>query len=255
MRIGISTKTKSHLTDQHDVADLKSRFLDGLAPSERDSILRAATPHRFLANSVVLNQGCPANRIFLLTMGRARHFFITEDGHKILLNWLVPGDIFGGYTGLATPASYLVGTETVKDSSVLAWDRVTIRGFAAKYPRLLDNGLLIASSYIGWFLAANVALTRHPAQQRFAQVLVSLARGIGEKVPGGIELDVTNEELAHAANVSSFTASRLLSQWERQGAVIKTRGKVLLRSPEQLFATAHVRNSGRSVAHRNGSKS
>ena len=204
--------------------------------SERESILKAGTPRQILANSVVLNQGNPANNVFLLTTGRARHFFITQDGDKILLNWLVPGDTFGGYAMLATPASYLVSTETVKDSSVLVWERLTIRNLIARYPRLLDNGLLTAGDYLTWYLAANVALTCHPARQRLAEVLVSLARGIGQKVSDGFELDVTNEELANAANVTLFTASRFLSQWHRQGTLVKSRGKVLLRSPERLFA-------------------
>jgi CRP-like cAMP-binding protein len=53
-----------------------------------------------------------------------------------------------------------------------------------------------------------------------------------------VELDVTNEELAQAANVTHFTASRLLNHWQRQGALVKTRGKILLRSPEKLLLSA-----------------
>jgi CRP-like cAMP-binding protein len=218
--------------------DLRSRFLEGLAQPERESILKAATPRLVPRNSVVISQGQPANSLFLLTTGRARHFFMTEDGHKILLHWLVPGDCFGGFAVLAKPGSYLVSTETLKDSGVLLWDRNTIRGLVTCYPRLSDNALLVAADYLAWYLAANEALTCHPARQRLAQVLVSLATGIGQKVSGGIELDVTNEELANTADVTLFTASRLMSQWQREGSVVKSRGKVLLRSPERLFVHA-----------------
>ena len=51
-----------------------------------------------------------------------------------------------------------------------------------------------------------------------------------------IPYDVKNVELASLADVSSFTASRLLQEWERKGAVEKSRGKVLIRSPEKLLA-------------------
>ncbi len=61
---------------------------------------------------------------------------------------------------------------------------------------------------------------------------------LAQKVRNGIELDVTNEELAGAANLTLFTTSRLLGQWQRQGAILKSRGKVLLRYPERLFRTA-----------------
>ncbi len=48
-------------------------------------------------------------------------------------------------------------------------------------------------------------------------------------MPGGLEVEVTNEDLAAATNLTLFTVSRLLSGWQRNGAIVKTRGKVLLR--------------------------
>jgi CRP-like cAMP-binding protein len=98
----------------------------------------------------------------------------------------------------------------------------------------LDNALLIASDYFAWHLASHVALTCHTARQRLAQALVSLARAIGQEVPGGIELDVTNEDVANAANVTPFTASRIFSRWRRNGVVTKSRGKILLHSQDRL---------------------
>ena len=53
-------------------SELKSGFLAGLAPSDRKLVLAAASLRRFVANSVVTHQGTPANRLFLLTKGRAR---------------------------------------------------------------------------------------------------------------------------------------------------------------------------------------
>lgn len=219
-------------------SNLRPRFVDGLSPSEQEAILNAAKGRRFLAHSVAVEQGRLGNHLFLLIIGRARHFFITETGQKILLNWLVPGDIFGAYAGLVTPTPSLFGAETLQDCVTLAWDRATVRSLVARYPRLLDNGLLIATTYFTWFLTAHEALTCHPARRRLAQVLVSLAKGIGQKASDGFELDVTNEELAHSSNVTLFTVSRLMSEWQRQGILVKGRGKILLRSPEQLFVHA-----------------
>ena len=216
-------------------SDLRSQFLDGLAPFDCKTILGAATPRRFTANSVVTNQGHPAGHLFLLTKGCARYFFITEEGKKLLLKWLGPGDLFGGRTILSNPSSYLVSSEVVKDSSVLVWDRTTIRRFVERYPRLLENALLTASDYVTWHLTSHIGLACSTARQRVAQLLVTLARSVGQEVPGGIELHITNEDLANAANVTPFTASRLISGWQRSGALIKHRGKVMLRSPERLF--------------------
>jgi CRP/FNR family transcriptional regulator, nitrogen oxide reductase regulator len=216
-------------------AGLESRFLEGLAPRDLEAILAAATPRRFLANSVITNQGNPADYMFLLTSGRARYFFITEEGHKTLLLWLTQGEIVGGAAFLSKSSKYLLSAETVKDSSVLVWGRATLRSLATQHPRLLENALLMAFDYLAWYLADHVALTCHTARQRLAQVLIRLAGVIGQEVRGGVEFDATNEELASAANITPFTASRLLSEWQTNRAIAKRRGKILLQSPERLF--------------------
>ena len=215
--------------------NLKSRFLQGLTKPDIESVWAASTQRRFPANSIVTYQGDPADYMFLLTKGCARHFSITEEGRKILLLWFAAGDVFGGLALLPEPSSYLLGTEMVTDSCVIVWRRSEIRDLMARYPRLQENALSIASDYLVWFHASHMALISHTARQRLARVLTSLAQGIGHKVPGGIELDIKNEELANAANVTPFTASRLLSEWRRNGAVSKSRGSIVLRAPERLL--------------------
>jgi CRP-like cAMP-binding protein len=214
---------------------LKSRFFEGIAQRDLAVILAAATERRFLANSIITNQGNPAEHLYLLTSGRARYFFITEEGQKTLLLWLPQGEIIGGAAFLSKTTHYSLSCETVKDSSVLVWGRAALRGLISRYPRLLENALLMASDYLAWYLADHIALTCQTARQRLAQVLVRLAGVIGQKVPGGVEIDATNEELASAANITPFTASRLISEWQLNRAVAKRRGKIFLRSPERLF--------------------
>jgi CRP-like cAMP-binding protein len=216
-------------------AHLRTKLLDGLEPRERDNVLAAATQRRFRANTVITTQGNPADRLYLLVAGRVRYFYTTSDGRKILLIWMAPGDVFGGVAIIAKPSPYIVSSETVKDSEVLVWDRATIRGLAERYPRLLDSALTIAVEYVNWYMTAHVALSCHTARERLARVLLGLSHAIGEKVPDGVEFDVTNEELASAANITPYTTSRLMSAWQKSRAVVKRRGKILLRAPERLL--------------------
>jgi CRP/FNR family transcriptional regulator, nitrogen oxide reductase regulator len=216
-------------------ANLNSQLLRGFAPAELRLILASAKRRHFPANSVITVQGDSADRLFLLERGRARYFFNTEDGRKVLLLWLNPGDALGGATLVSKPRAYVVSTETLRDSWMFVWDRDTIRRLAVRYPLLLENFLLIASDYLGWYVAAHIALVSHTARQRLAGVLACLAETIGVRVKDGFEFDATNEELAGAANVTTYTASRLLSEWRSSHALVKRRGKILLRSPERLF--------------------
>ena len=215
--------------------DFRSRFLEGLDRIELKIVMSAARQRKYLANSVISNQDHPADHFYLLTSGRGRYFHVTPDGRKTILLWLLPGDIFGAAALLARPSEYLVSTEVVKPSSILVWDRATIRELIARIPRLADNALLTTFDYLVAYRAIHISMTCRSAGERLAQVLASLATGIGRKVHGGIELDVRNEELANEANVTLFTVSRKLSEWQRRGILRKTRGKILLRSPERLF--------------------
>jgi len=164
---------------------------------------------------------------------------ITSEGRKIVLQWLTAGQIFGGAAILSTPFQYLANMELVSDGCALAWDRRTIRELASRCPALLDNVLSIAvTENIAWSTAAHISLSSDNAQGRVAHLLVSLASAIGKATPGGVEMTITNEDLAEGANVTPFTVSRCLSDWKSAGIVTKRRGKVVLRKPELLLAIA-----------------
>jgi CRP/FNR family transcriptional regulator, nitrogen oxide reductase regulator len=217
------------------VTKLRPPFLDDLVPLEIRTILAAARLRRFLAKSVITNQGHPASHIFMVLSGVARSFFLTQGGQKLHMHSYPPGEMFGGMALVPRPSDYMLSTEAFRDSRVLVWDRAGIRGLAGRYPKLLDNALSIASNYLNVSLATQVALSCHTARQRLAEVLVNLASGTGHRVSGGIELIVSNEELADAANTTPFTVSRVMSEWQRGGVLAKSRGKVLLPSPERLL--------------------
>jgi CRP-like cAMP-binding protein len=219
---------------------IRSRLFEGLNTEEIAAVVHAAKTERFAAHSVIFDQTHMAERMFLLTHGQARYFFITHAGRRILLPWLMPGDIAGARSVLSQPMHYHVSLEVLKDSRFLVWDRRTLRHLTISYPKFLRNALFIADIYLGWFLTAHIALTCFSARQRCASVLKSIALTIGQTVEEGIEVEITNEELADASATTLFEASRFLGDWRRSGAIFKKRGKILVRSMTLL--TREIRN-------------
>jgi CRP-like cAMP-binding protein len=217
------------------------QFLDGIDPRNHMEILAAAKTRRIAARTVITVQGTPAEHVFLLTRGRVRFFYTTADGQKTLLLWLAPGEVFGGAAMLARPCSYIASCETVRESSVLVWHRDTIRRLADRCPKLYENLILTGSDYLKWAIVGHTAMISQTAEQRLADVLLVLADVVGHRARGGIEIDVTNEELAGSAHITVFTTSRLLSRWQRDHTIAKRRGKLLLRSQERLLAALHGR--------------
>ena len=214
---------------------IEPRFLDGIGPAEVKVIMSAARERRYLANSVITNQGHPAEHCFLLASGRARYFYLTRDGRKVILRWIIPGEMFAPAALLASSSEYLVSTEAIKNSAVLVWNRDVIRSLIARYPQLIDNTLSMMFQYLLFYRDAHLSQVYDRAPQRLAHVLANLTSSIGKRVAGGIELDVRNDELATEANVTTFTVSRLLSSWQRKGILTKSRAKVVLSSTERLL--------------------
>ena len=218
---------------------LRPRFLSGLPKDKLEAMLSAAKHRQFRASSVIINQEDPAERFFLLSSGQGRYFLNTSEGRRILLHWLTPGQVFGGSAILSTPCQYLAGMEVLVDSCALVWERQTIREIMSDCPALLDNALSIAvTENVAWLIAAHVSLSADDAHGRVAHLLMSLASAIGKVTPRGVDLRVLNEDLAEGANVTPFTVSRCLRDWEQAGLVAKRRGGILLRRPELLLAAS-----------------
>jgi CRP/FNR family transcriptional regulator, nitrogen oxide reductase regulator len=212
-----------------------ARLFDGLTHEEVDLVLSAAKLHRYGANSVIYRQGESADHFLLLREGRARYFYRTPNGKKLILRWILPGYAFG-WAGLSRELDhYVVSAETVQDSVVLAWDTRTIHALTQRLPRLLENGFFIVGYLLSWYVAAHAALCSRTAQERLSHVLFEYSTKIGRKVAEGFEFDATNEELATAAHVTPFIAKRLLTAWERKKLIQKVGGSIVLRCPERLF--------------------
>jgi CRP-like cAMP-binding protein len=171
--------------------------------------------------------------------GRARYFFETPSGEKVILMWIRQGDVLAATLLVAQPSLYLASAEAVRDSMVLVWDRLKTLVLARRFPQHLGNLLLIATNYFYWYVAAQVGAGFWRALRKDSPTsFFGLAESIGEKASGSVEIDMTNEELASSANSTPYTVSRMISSWERDGLIRKKRGKILVRSPEKLFLRA-----------------
>ena len=218
----------------------RSKFLDALTRTEIKTLLAAAREESISPRQVLQRQGELARRLCLPLTGLVAAYRLVDEGSKLFLRWGLPGDVFGLSTLLAEPSTYLVTVEAVQQGSLLTWDLAASRMLIGQFPNMLRAVNSLAASYMDDFidvLAVHVSLT---APQRLAQMLVKSARQIGRVGEDGIELDLTNDQLALIAQVSSFTASRQLNKWQVLGIVRKNRGTILLRSLPCLEDIAKV---------------
>jgi CRP-like cAMP-binding protein len=212
----------------------RSTFLEGLTPSEIKVILAAARQERISPRQVLQREGDPPSRLCLLVTGRVAFFRHVPDGGRLFLDWGVPGDTFGLATIVRELPPYLVTVEAVQEGSILTWGRASSQALVVQYPNLSRGMNSVMTRYLDDVIDVLAARSFQTAEQRLMRILLKSARQIGRMGPEGIALDLTNEQLAEAAQVSLFTASRQLSEWEDRGILKKSRGKILLYAPHHL---------------------
>jgi CRP-like cAMP-binding protein len=173
--------------------------------------------------------------LFLVQRGRARLYHLTKHGDLVLLARLVPGDVIGLEAALKHPPPYMATAEAISGCEVLAWEHSVIRKLVSLHPLLAENALHISLGYLRTYIERHVGLVTKTAEERLAEALVRLSDQSGQFHPEGIEIRATNDELGALADISPFTASRVLNHWVHAGTVSKGRGRVLLLSPEALM--------------------
>ena len=213
---------------------VNSKLFAGIDGTALRQIRLAAQVRSMPPNKSVVVTGERPDHLFLLQAGRARSFVHTESGSEINIFWQGPGDVIGLVSLLANPPNYLASASTVSECEFLVWEHRVIRRLAKAYPQLTENGFRLAVHYVGVYMKRHADLLTKGRAARLAQTLLHLAADAGEVQPSGIVIDITNEQLSSLSDVSSFTASRLLSRWQREGRLVKQRGRVTLLAPESL---------------------
>jgi CRP-like cAMP-binding protein len=215
--------------------DLTDRLLDGVEPDARRVIIARSLRRTFQPSQVLFRTGEPADRLFVLRKGRVRFGRLSSTGRDVVMGILEPGDVFGLGSLLAEQMDYIGTAEALDRGEALVWSRDVIQRFAGQYPRLAGNALHVALLYVARFAERHERLLSRTAEQRLAHVLMRLGSRGGVPSVSGIEVRIKNDQLASLADVSPFTASRLLKGWERHGAVSKSRGAVYIMCPEKLL--------------------
>ena len=210
-------------------------FTEGIGKPEIDAILSKATIRGFQAKEVIFRSGELAKRLYLLRKGSVKFYRESHDGQEVVMGWLTPGELFGLGTLPAHPLNYLGTAETLDDCEAYVWERASILRLALHYPRLAANCLRISLHYVAQFAERHISLASSSVEERLAHTLTDLGDRAGQATPGGVEVDVKNEQLASLADVNYFSTSKLLKKWQRVGAVKKSRGKVLIQCPEKLL--------------------
>jgi len=180
--------------------------------------------------------GDKAEHLFVVLSGRVKYSRLTAEGDEIILRLFTPGESFGLATLLPHPPKYLGTAEALVAGELHVWNHDEISQLSDRYHQIKTNALHIALRLLGTLSDRHASLFEASASHRVARVLIDVGRRSGGIHPQGIDVHITNEQLGSLADVSRFTASRVLSGWNKMGVITKERKTVCIHSPEGLLS-------------------
>lgn len=199
---------------------MPSQFLRHLA--------QVAISRRFRAGEVLCSKGEVGSSLFVLLEGQAMVIGVDDEGREVLLNFLKPGDFFGelalidgrprsanvialtdGETLLVRKADFLALVERIPN---LIWQFMEV---IAKRMRETDEMVM----RMAWF----------SAQERIAWALLEFADPEGQ-LPRWMNITI----IAKRCGMARETASRIVSQWQREGILQRTKEGLVILKPSKL---------------------
>ncbi len=183
-------------------------------------------------------QGDPAEHAYILLDGRVKLCQVAVNGQQVNLRTIAPHQLFGALGVVQEKAVYPLWAQALEDSAALAIPAQGFRGLIAERPRLSFGLMKLMSGHIQEMQARYREMATEKVEQRLARVLLRLTGQIGRRVPEGVELAFSRQDLAEVAGTTLYTASRVLSAWEKQGLIVSGRGRVVILRPHGLVRLA-----------------
>lgn len=164
----------------------------------------------------ISSQCAEAGYIFFVVAGLARKFAIQPDGHRRIVNLLLPGDIVSLDGGLEE-AFFL---EAAVDNTVIAgYTRRRIEELIAANPQFGHEVQQMVLQSLSRLERQLLILGRITAVEKVAGFLLEFARRLNNGKSNSITLPITRYDIADFIGISSETVCRCMTELTRRGAI------------------------------------
>lgn len=211
----------------------------GISSDVLQTALKWAHVRQVERGEFLLHQGEPATTFYVLVRGYAKHLQLTQDGHEILIQYVLPGQEVG-VIALLSGATYPFAVQALDTCEALAWPGEALAQLMEQHTRLAFNALRVMDRLMREQERRYAELLIEHVEQRLARALLRLADQVGRHEEGCvlINLPLPREDLAEYTGTTLYTVSRILSEWERKGIVETGRERVLVCHADALARIA-----------------
>ena len=202
-------------------------LLRSLSEEDRRQVLSAARRRRFARREVLFHEGDPGDTLHLIDKGRVAVRITTPLGDAATVGVLGRGDVVGEMAILEEGGRRGATVMALEATETLSIDRSAFLELRRRYPGV---DLFMFDVLMANVRRVNVQLMEAlfvPVDRRVIRRLLSLADIYAQRDQiDGVEVALTQDDLASLAGTSRATVNRVLRQAEEAGAVSLSRGRI-----------------------------
>lgn len=214
-------------------------FFAGLSPEDIAAINRLFRAEGYVDGETIYLADDPATRLYVVATGKVKMLRHTLSGQDVLLDILGPGEFFGSLSILGD-VQYPDTAQAHTACCVLGIGAEDFQAILQNYPMVATVTLTIMAQRLQAAHETIRQLSAFPVAQRIASVLLKLADKLGEQSAEGllIQTPLSRQDLADMTGTTLETASRIMSDFQKQGLIRSGRQWVAIADPAALAAAA-----------------
>jgi CRP-like cAMP-binding protein len=195
-------------------------FFAGLPQEELEKLNRLFREVGYGPNETICFAGDPAERLFVVADGRVKLMRHSLTGKNVLLDMLTTGEFFGSLSTLGD-AVYPDTAEAQTQTCVLSISADDFRQILEQNPPVVLKVLDITAVRLRAAQERVQQLSALPVEGRIANLLLVLGKKFGQPGAEGllIQVPLAREDIAAMTGTTPETASRVMSQLQKDGLI------------------------------------
>lgn len=195
-------------------------FFVGLSQADLEKINLLFREQGYAPNEIICFAGDPAERLFVVADGRVKLMRYSLAGKNVLLDMLATGEFFGSLSTMED-APYPDTAEAQTQTCVLSISVDDFRRILEQHPPVVLKVLDITAVRLRAAQELVQQLSSLPVEGRIASLLLVLSKKFGKPESVGclIQVPLARDDIAAMTATTPETASRVMSQFQKDGLI------------------------------------
>lgn len=207
--------------------------LKGEEQAALDALCRSSVFHR--AGRDLIREGDRPDHVLLLVEGWANRYYLTADGKRQIMAFLIPGDLCDPHVFILHEMDHSIGV--ISDARVAEIPKQKILGITERFPAIARAfwwSALVDEAILRQWL---VNVGQRDAYQRIAHLLCELWRRmcqVGLATEGKFNMPLTQQQLGDTLGLTSVHVNRMLQRMRGEGLISTSSKHLTILDSERL---------------------